>query len=332
MNQENNDKNLKRRNFLKVGLQAVGVLSIASVGGYFLTKKPDYKTSKSNPYDVGIDSIGTISPDKFIPVTKNKLPISLKDARALAIDSEDNIYISGDNKIVVLDKNGTEIRRFKTAVTATALAISSENLLFAAFENRISVYSLNGKIQSEWPVIEPKSYITSLAISDKSLFAADAEQEVVHEFSIDGKIIKKIGSSDKKDISNFVHPSYFFDVAVDPDGMLWAANTGKHKLIRFDSDGETLSAWGKTSAAVEGFCGCCNPSHFAIMPDGSFITTEKGIVRVKKYSPQGEFIGALAGPESFMQSSTGLEIAINSANEILVLEPAMQCIHVFGIK
>lgn len=39
---------------------------------------------------------------------------------------------------------------------------------------------------------------------------------------------------------------------------------------------------------ADGFCGCCNPTHFALLPDGGFVTAEKGIVRVKVYGPDGK--------------------------------------------
>lgn len=322
---------VKRRDFLKLGIQAAGALSLASIGGYFAFKKPNYEQSAKNPYDMGIDSLGIIPKDKFCKVTSSTLDIPFKESKALAIDQQDNIYVSGDKSILILNKAGKQLAKFETPITATAIAIADDRSIYAAFENHISSYTSNGKLIKNWAAIGDKSYITSLAISKNTIFAADAELEMVHEYQLDGTFIKSIGSKDKKDIDSFVLPSYFFDVAIAPDNSLWAANTGKHKLVHFNSDGTMLSAWGETSTEVEGFCGCCNPSHFAIMQDGSFITAEKGIVRVKKYDATGKFVGAIAGPDYFQQSSTGLEIAINSENEILVLEPAASKIHIFNI-
>lgn len=322
---------VKRRDFLKLGIQAAAAISLASIGGYFAFRKPNYKQSEKNPYDLGMDSIGIIPKDKFCKLTSRTLVIPFKESKALAVDKLDNIYVSGDKSILILDKAGKQLTKFETPITATAITIAADMKVYVAFENHISTYDSNGKHINEWAAIGDKSYITSVAISKTNLFAADAELELVHEYLLDGTFIRSIGSTDKKDIDSFVLPSYFFDVAIAPDNSLWAANTGKHKMLNFDTDGYLLSSWGETSAAVEGFCGCCNPSHFAIMQDGSFITTEKGIVRVKKYDATGKFVAAIAGPDYFQQSSTGLEIAINSENEILVLEPARNKIHIFKI-
>jgi len=325
------EKQIKRRNFLKTGLQAAGFLSLASVAGYFGLKKPDFDHPAKNPYELGLDSIGKIAKEKFCDVSVSMLKIPFETSKALAVDKDDNIYVSGDKSILILTKEGNNITQFDTDITATALAISNINIIYAAFENHIATYTNSGELLKEWPSFKKESYITSLVINGSKIFIADAELEVVHEYDTDGTYHRSIGSKDKKQADSFILPSYFFDVALAPDNTLWAANTGKHKLVSFNSDGKLSTYWGETSAAVEDFCGCCNPSHFAIMHDGSFITAEKGIVRVKKYNSAGKFECAIAGPDHFETSSTGLEIAINSKNDILVLEPAVRKIHIFKI-
>jgi hypothetical protein len=329
--QTESGKQVNRRDFLKTSLQAAGVLSLASIGGYFVLRKPNYDHPEKNPYETGIDSIGRIPAEKYCDVSASALNIPFELSKALAVDKDNNIYVSGDKSILILTKEGKKITQFATDITATALAISEDKTIYAAFESHIATYSSTGKLLKEWPAFEKKSYITSLAISKTIIFVADAELEEVHEYKTDGTLIRSIGSKDKKKVDSFILPSYFFDVAIASDNTLWAANTGKHKLVSFNADGSLRSSWGETSAAVEDFCGCCNPSHFAILKDGSFITAEKGIPRVKKYNSAGKFVGAIAGPEHFRESSTGLEIAINSENDILVLEPAVRKIHIFKI-
>ena len=325
------EKQIKRRDFLKTGLQAAGFLSLATVAGYFGLRKPNYDHPAKNPYELGLDSIGKIAKEKYCDVKVSMLKIPFETSKALAVDKDDNMYVSGDHSILILSKEGSKITQFDTDITATALAISENKIIYAALENHIATYSYAGELLKVWPSFKKESYITSLVIIGTKIFIADAELEVVHEYKSDGTYLRSIGSKDKEEADSFILPSYFFDVAVAPDQTLWAANTGKHKLVSFDSDGKLSTYWGETSAAVEDFCGCCNPSHFAIMHDGSFITAEKGIVRVKKYSKTGKFECAIAGPDQFEASSTGLEIAINSENDILVLEPALRKIHIFKI-
>jgi hypothetical protein len=54
---------------------------------------------------------------------------------------------------------------------------------------------------------------------------------------------------------------------------------------------------------LEGFAGCCNPVHLAILPNGNFITYEKGLDRIKIYGPTGNFECVVAGPGSFKGKS-----------------------------
>ena len=62
-------------------------------------------------------------------------------------------------------------------------------------------------------------------------------------------------------------------------------------------------AWGTPGAAVQNFCGCCNPIDLALLSDGRTVTFEKGIPRVKVYSATGEFESVVAGPESFAENA-----------------------------
>jgi len=295
--------------------------------------KPDYNNQTKNPYELNIDSIGQIAKEKYGDYTSSIIALPFRTAKALAVDQENKMYVSGEGKILILSQKGEKIGEFETAnKTATALSIGINNTIYAAFENQIITYSTDGKLRKKWPVLETDSYITSIAIHADLVYLADAAKAAVYVYKTDGTLVRSIGARDNKDVTTFILPSYYFDVAIAPDGTPWVANTGKHKLVNFDSEGELKSSWGERSSAVEGFCGCCNPSHFTIMADGSFITAEKGIVRVKKYDPSGKFECAIAGPENFKPGATGLDVALNSENEILVLEPNGGKIHIFKSK
>jgi hypothetical protein len=96
-------------------------------------------------------------------------------------------------------------------------------------------------------------------------------------------------------------------------------------------DGDFEGAWGKPTAAIEGFCGCCNPIGLALLSDGRFVTCEKGLPRVKVYSAEGEFESVVAGTESFPENAKacsglndcvhgGLDAAVDSEGRIYILD------------
>ena len=89
--------------------------------------------------------------------------------------------------------------------------------------------------------------------------------------------------------SEFVIPSPHFDLVAGPDETFWVVNPGKRRIESYSRPGELQSMWGQAGAALADFFGCCNPAHLALLPDGRFVTSEKGIPRIKIYSEAGEF-------------------------------------------
>ena len=80
---------------------------------------------------------------------------------------------------------------------------------------------------------------------------------------------------------------------------------------------------------IEGFCGCCNPSHFTILNDGKFVTSEKGIARVKVYNRLGILESVVAGSDQFIEGTVGLDLAVDSENRIYVLDPVKKMVRIF---
>lgn len=80
---------------------------------------------------------------------------------------------------------------------------------------------------------------------------------------------------------------------------------------------------------MDGFSGCCNPSNIAILSDGSFVTSEKGIERVKIHDVTGEFNCLVAGPDKFQEGTVGLDISIDQHDRIYILDPKNGLIRVF---
>ena len=90
-----------------------------------------------------------------------------------------------------------------------------------------------------------------------------------------------------------------------------------------------MSYWGTASLAASGFGGCCNPSHIALLPDGSLVTSEKGLPRVKVYDADGTFRAVVAGPESFRPGTVGLDLAVDDEGRVLVLDPSREELRIF---
>jgi len=90
--------------------------------------------------------------------------------------------------------------------------------------------------------------------------------------------------------------------------------------------------WGEGSFGPEGFSGCCNPTYFAFLSDGSFVTSEKGLVRVKIHRESGEFLSYVAPPSSFEKGNVAPAIAIDEQDNIILLDFEQLMIRIFHLK
>ncbi len=252
---------------------------------------------------------------------------------AIGVDSEDRIYVSGDSKVRVLDPLGGVVREFPLPEKGRCVAVSAQGEVYVGFLRHVGIFSVHGEQTASWDQIDASSYLTSIALSGDVVFVADAGTRSVWKFNHAGVNLGRIAEEDAEaGIPKLVVPSPFFDLAAPDDSSVWVVNPGQHKLFRFSHDGNLLDSWGTHSHEVEGFCGCCNPSHIALFEDGSFVTSEKGFVRVKTYDPKGNFTGLVASADQFQKGAQGLALAVDSSQRILVMDMKNKGIRVFVRK
>jgi len=67
----------------------------------------------------------------------------------------------------------------------------------------------------------------------------------------------------------------------------------------------------------------------ALAPDGSFVTSEKHIVRVKRYDSAGHYVGLISGQEQWGKDVVGLDLAVDSKGRVLVLDPSADAVRVY---
>jgi hypothetical protein len=121
-------------------------------------------------------------------------------------------------------------------------------------------------------------------------------------------------------------------MAVNRDGELWVVNPGMHALQYYSEDGNLEDYWGETSISIKGFSGCCNPAHFTFLPNGNFITSEKGMVRIKEYSPEGKLLSVVAAPAKFKDEGHAPEVVADEKGNVIALDFDRQLIRIFERK
>ncbi len=275
---------------------------------------------------------------------------ALKDERfkwagGLAIDHNNLIYIAGKESILILDRELKISRSLKVESGIQALTTAEDGSIFTADQNRIRIYGRDGALIRQWPIEGDNTYLTSITVGENDVFVADKGQRVVWRYQKSGEFVNEIGRrDDARNIPGFSIPSPYFEVAIAGDGLLRVTNPGSHWIVAYTFDGDREFAWGESGRSIEGFCGCCNPSHFAIFPDGRFVTSEKGITRIKVYNAEGKFESVVAGPAEFMDHDglvselkgeadrVALEVGVTNDGEVVVLDPLVGEVRIFAEK
>jgi hypothetical protein len=224
------------------------------------------------------------------------------------------------------------------------LALAEEQL-YIGTRDRVVIADRNGKVRAIWPSLGDNAWITSIALDDEHVYIADAGQRVVWCFDRKGRFIRRIGDKDpEKDIPGFVVPGPYFDLAMAPDGMLWVANPGRHQIEAYTVKGDRELAWGKFGNNLDDFTACCNPVSFAILADGSVVTCEKGLARVKVYDANGMLTGVVAGPQQLtdvvqligekpeQRQYYVFDVAVDTAGHVYILDRVRNVVRIFTRK
>jgi len=291
--------------------------------------------SPENPYAYSIDSLAEVDSQEIgYTLVKTLSLSSFETPSAVALSRDDTILVADGKTIVALDSAGNETGRIKNADPVTCIAVSENITIFAGSRKAIFIYKKGNYVSPDvWWVGAEKSYFTSLAVSENAVFAADAGLRLVWKLDHSGKVTGKIGLKDTtRGIPGFVVPSPYMDVALGRGGTIWVVNPGRHQLENYRPNGDLVSSWGSSGTALNSFCGCCNPVQMTLLSNGSFITAEKGIVRVKEYDPTGTFKTVVAVPPDLNPKETNLDLAVDSRGRILVLERYEKRIRFFKKK
>jgi len=222
----------------------------------------------------------------------------------MAIGPDDRLYVCAGNYVNCLSSAGQSGLELALEGPASCVAVARDGTIFAGLRDHIEVFNAKGARTARWESPDPKTWLTGLAAGAKDVFAADAGKLVVLRYDRSGKVVGRIGRKNaERNVPGFIVPSPFLDVIIHRDGLLRVNNPGRHRVEAYTFEGDLEGAWGKPSAAIEGFCGCCNPIAIAQLADGRVVTCEKGIPRVKIYSATGVFDSVVAGAESFPENA-----------------------------
>ncbi|MEI8196643.1 MAG: hypothetical protein WCI73_12095 [Phycisphaerae bacterium] len=229
----------------------------------------------------------------------------------------------------------------------TAVAVGSSGIYYVAERDRVELFEPTGqRLSTSFSLPKDAAgntpWITCIAVTDQAVYLADAGRRVVVQMDHAGHTVAEFGRKDEsKHAPGLIVPSPHLDVAViepsTPGGepTIWISNPGRHQLEAYNPQGDLLESWGKAGTSIDLFTGCCNPTDFALLKDGRFVTAEKGTPRVKIYSADGQFESVVAGPDTFgldPAAAAGVDVAVDRRNRIWVMDPARRVVRVYEPK
>lgn len=338
-------------------LIGVLLLAAAAAGLWFSFRNSAATSGLGGAWTYDLKSIAPTDPNLVAYEQVAVIHTGMAEPRGIAIDAYDYLWVGGDKAITILDANKGgphECTTFGGGYSfdeaPRCIATSKDGLLAIAFDTKV-FFRTGGIFFDSWskpdrtpfgegpanPPAElplpPKAIVTSMCMTVTDIFIADAGNRVVWRYSRQGKILGRIGDKDaNRNIEGFVIPSPHFALAMGKDTLLRVVNPGRHRIEAYTEGGDMEFAWGTFDTAPAGFCGCCNPTNIAILPDGSFVTSEKGLPRVKIYDANGVFQSIVAGPEAFKEDVQGLDLAAGPDGRIYVLDPSAKAVRVFAKK
>ena len=317
-----------RREFLADGIRSAALVTALASASSQAAKK----AGTPNPFAYDVSRFSKTDPKLITYEESERWKCPHKEPRRIAAGPDDQLYVCAGNYITSMTRNGQRGLEIALSDGARCVAVGNDGTIYAGLRDHIDVFDATGQRKATWDPPGKKSWLTGLAIGENDLFAADSGGRVLLRYDRSGKLLGRIGEKNKeRDIPGFVIPSPYLDVEIARDGVLRVNNPGRHRVEAYTFDGDLAQAWGKSSAAIDGFCGCCNPIGLALLPDGRFVTCEKGLPRVKLYSATGEFESVVAGVESFPENAKacaglndctrgGMDAAADSAGRIYILD------------
>ncbi len=303
-----------------------GIMALILGAGIYLGQNRRTELGKS--FDYSLDEFRIVDPSLIHYTELEPILPTLGNLSALAITPDGKIIVGGENAIEVIGGKTVPM-----VGTPSCLAMDDAGTLFVGMRDHVEIFSKDWK-KTSWPPLGEKAFFTSIAVDDWYVYVADAGSRRIWRYKKEGGKPLEIGKKDwANDVRGFNIPSPYFDVAISrTDGSIWAVNPGHHALENYRPDGMPLSKWEAASFGIEGFSGCCNPSHFALMPDGAFVTAEKGLPRVKIHNVDGSLRCVVAAPDQFDDGVVGLDVAVGEQGRIYVLDPSRNQVRIFEEK
>jgi hypothetical protein len=244
--------------------------------------------------------------------------------RGIALDPAGSIYAANDSQITVFDSTGRVRRRWSTSQPVHSVAVAGDGAIYAGQIRQIEIFDAAGRLLRTWRDEALLFRVTAIGFTGGDVLAGDAAGRAIRRFDSGGKFRNNIGTD--RPLNGFLIPNGVVDFGVDANGIIHAANPGKHRVERYTPAGELLGHIGRFHGTdPAGFGGCCNPTNVAVR-DRIYVT-EKAGPRAKVYNFNGELEAVIAGV--FDENCKNMSVAVDRRGRVYVADTVKLEILVF---
>ena len=200
----------------------------------------------------------------------------------------------------------------------------------ASKENGIVVFDANGKYLTAWGkgIIKNKH---GIRIYGDSAWVTDLDNHQVHEFTLDGKLIRSFGTKGEygTDETHFKRPS---DIAIAPNGDIYISDGyGNSRVVCFAPDGTFKKTWGTKGSRPGQFD---KPHNIVIDAKGLIYVADRSNYRIQIFAPDGKFLNQWKNVGKpfglYISPDQKMYVADGEGNRILIMNLKGEILAQFG--
>ena len=308
---------------LLIGLAVVvGAALVGGAYGYLgrLSQRGNQKLERSYQYDD--TAIRRVDPKLIKYAQVKQVPTGMAVPAGIAIDREGRLIVAGDKQVRVMDEQGRVVWTIELTDRPTCVAAGTHGTIWVGYVGRVEAHPAAEAAPAATIELPAGAYVTSIAADGENVWVADAGRKLVLRCDTSG-VKQELRGQD-----GLLVPSPHLDVAMQGD-LVWVANPGKWRLEAYTRDGKPSRSFGKMGTDAAGFVGCCNPSDFAILPDGKIVTSEKGAARVKVFDAHAALESVVADATLLGDIQGAMDVAVDPAGRVHVLDTLTKSVRIF---
>lgn len=249
-----------------------------------------------------------------------------RSIRGLCTGRDGRLYAAGDSQVMVFDPAGKLLKRWATAKPGCSIEVAAGGRVYVGEAGQVEIFDESGKLEKAWQG-GWLGEVTAVRVRTNEIFVADAAARCIRRYDSGLKHLNDIGKDNRT--NGFLIPNGVLDFGIDAEGIIHAANPGKHRVERYTREGKLLGHIGRFDGIdPEGFPGCCNPTNMSLGPGGRVAVTEKAEPRAKVLDATGKLVAVL-GTKVFDANSKNMAVSADFRGRVYVAETVKLQILVF---